>query len=273
MVTFSAANQIAPVILTYNEGPNIGRTLDSLRWARAVVVVDSGSTDATERIARGFSNVRWHVRPFDTHLAQWSYAVFQTGIESEYVLALDADMQVSTGFSEEAESSFLPGDFDGAVLRFEYGYYGHHLLGSLCPPQLRLFRRSRVKITQPHHSQEFSVAGRLYKFQSTLIHDDQKSIERWLSSQFAYQSLIEKILMNGGRKRIRDLLRLSGIMPPLIGALAYVKAGGPLRGAAAARYAYERSVAEGVLTIMLMDSRLKKNGADLKLDNPHSDQE
>src|SRR5262249_13659565 len=35
--------QITPVIITYNEAPNIARTLDQLRWAHEIVVVDSFS--------------------------------------------------------------------------------------------------------------------------------------------------------------------------------------------------------------------------------------
>ena len=38
---------ITPVLLTFNEEVNIGRTLAKLAWAREIVVVDSGSQDAT----------------------------------------------------------------------------------------------------------------------------------------------------------------------------------------------------------------------------------
>ena len=102
----SSLNRVTPVVLTYNEEPNIGRTLESLRWARQVVVVDSGSTDQTEAIARSFGNMKWFVRAFDTHIAQWQFGVQQTEISSQYVLALDADMQVSDAFLQELENKF-----------------------------------------------------------------------------------------------------------------------------------------------------------------------
>ena len=53
-------------------------------------------------------------------------------------------------------------------------------------------------------------------------------------------------------------------MPPIIGTLAYLKAGGPFRGAAAARYAYERAVAEGLLAIRLMDARLRDQKSEIR---------
>lgn len=256
-MTIEASKRVTPVVLTYNEEPNIGRTLESLRWASEVVVVDSGSTDQTEQIARSFPNVGWCVRPFDRHLAQWEHGIHETGITSEYVLALDADMQVTPSLLQEISGRFLSGAFAGGVIPFKYQYHGNPLSGSLCPAQLRLFKRTEVHVAQPDHTQRFSVTGNIYKFRGSLIHDDRKPVERWVASQLAYQLLNEKELSNGGRRRMRDRLRHIGVMPPIVGLLAYLRAGGPFRGAAAARYAYERTVAEGLLAIRLMDARLK----------------
>src|SRR4029079_8546941 len=82
---------ITPLILTYNEAPNIGRTLERLSWARDIVVVDSFSDDETLDIARSFSNVRVYQRRFDGHEQQWNFGLQETGIETDWVLALDAD--------------------------------------------------------------------------------------------------------------------------------------------------------------------------------------
>ena len=82
---------ITPVILTYNEAANIGRSLERLTWAGQVVIVDSGSTDETLAIAGRFPNVRTVHRPFDSHARQWRFAVEETGISSDWLLRLDAD--------------------------------------------------------------------------------------------------------------------------------------------------------------------------------------
>ena len=54
--------EITPIIITYNEEANIARTLDRLTWARRIVVIDSGSTDANAACHQRFLRIiRNHV--------------------------------------------------------------------------------------------------------------------------------------------------------------------------------------------------------------------
>jgi len=262
-------DNITPVILTYNEAPNIGRTLAALRWAESVVVLDSGSTDDTKQIATGYENVKWFERAFDNHQAQWDYAINHTGIVTEYVLALDADMEVPPGFKNELAEMFLPGNLAGGDVSFVYCYYGQPLSGSLYPNQVRVFRPRDVLITQLNHTQHFAVAGPVYSFRNRVIHDDRKPLERWLAAQVSYQELNEAAIKNGGPRRLRDYLRRSGLMPPVLGLFAYLRSGGPFGGAASARYAYERIVCESLLAIRLMNSRLKAKEENVRDSRNH----
>ena len=45
---------LSVAIITRNEEANLERTLGSVAWADEVIVVDSGSDDRTEEIARSF---------------------------------------------------------------------------------------------------------------------------------------------------------------------------------------------------------------------------
>jgi len=247
-----ASELVTPVILTYNEEANIGRTLRALTWAKRVVILDSGSSDSTEVIARRFHNVTWQVHAFESHQKQWTHAVHAMGIETDFVLALDADHEVSQEFVHELESAFLPGAYTGGIAPFEYRLMGRSLLGSVYPPRIVIFKRSVVSITQPGHTQELAVEGSTYRFHSRLIHDDRKTLARFVASQLGYAEL-EAARLAGSSLRWQDRLRRAGVMPPIMMAASFFLAGGPLRGRAAFRYCLERTVFECLLALRLFE--------------------
>jgi hypothetical protein len=253
---------VTPVILTLNEASNIQLTLASLEWAPRVVVVDSGSTDQTEQIARSFPNVAWFFRDFDNHREQWLYGIHKTCIDSDYVLALDADMRPGLGFEDELRMFVEGGHLAGGVIPFDYRTLGRNLMGSIYPPQLRLFQKGEVHINQPGHTQIFEVGGPVAKFRSHLIHEDLKPISRWLTNQLKYASLEAGRIKCSGSRNLKDRLRLAGVSPPIWGIYAYLKAGGPFRSAASRAYAYERVIFEAILARMLADSAECHNGVD-----------
>lgn len=95
---------ITPVVLTHDEEDNLGRTLESLGWAKTVLVMDSGSTDRTRSIAEAHANVTFVVRPFKGHGDQWDAAVRHPAVTTRYVLALDADMSPERGLVNEMDT-------------------------------------------------------------------------------------------------------------------------------------------------------------------------
>jgi glycosyltransferase involved in cell wall biosynthesis len=241
---------ITPVILTYNEEPNIGPTLASLTWASRVVVVDSGSSDRTREIVRSFANVAWHVREFDSHAAQWSYAIQGTSIDTRYILALDADMRPGPGFAEEL-ARFTEQTGQAAIVPFEYRVHGRPLFGSIYPPQVRVFTKEDVRIEQRGHTQVFRSTAPLYRFRCKLIHEDHKPFSRWLQNQLQYAFLEAERIRNAPTTSFPDGLRRSGISPAIWGGYAYLRAGGPFKGRASRAYAQERMVFEALLARLL----------------------
>jgi glycosyltransferase involved in cell wall biosynthesis len=241
---------LTPVILTYNEEPNLGATLASLTWAPRVVVVDSGSSDRTAEIAQSFANVAWFERSFDSHAAQWSYAIRATGIDTRYVLALDADMRLGEGFREELEQ-FAALEGRAGLVPFEYRMHGRALMGSIYPAQVRVFEKDSIHIGQRGHTQVFESNVPLYRFRSKLIHEDRKPFARWLNNQLKYAALEAERIRTASSPGWRDRLRQAGASPAIWGAYAYLRAGGPLRGRASRAYAHERMVFEALLARLL----------------------
>jgi glycosyltransferase involved in cell wall biosynthesis len=251
--------QITPLILTWNEEANIGRVLDKLRWAREVVVVDSGSTDGTRAICESFSNVRFVVRPFDNHAAQWNYGLKEAGIASEWLLALDADYVLTDELVEELRLLSLAQELSGYRMRFRYCVNGRPLSGSLYPPVVALYRRDRAHYIQDGHTQRAVVEGRVGELDSPALHDDRKPLGRWLAAQDRYAELECALLLKRewGVLRWQDRLRKLMFITPWLVPLYCLTAGkGFMDGWHGLYYAMQRGVAESVLSLKLIEARL-----------------
>ena len=260
----AAGSRVTPLLLTFNEEPNLDRVLRALTWAKEVVVVDSGSTDRTVEIAGSFPNVRLVERAFDSHGQQWEFGIRNTGISTDYILALDADMEVPADFVGELERQFLPGTFAGGITPFRLVFEKRALIGGIYPAQLRIFRGEAVSVTQRGHTQVFQIDGPAYLFKNPLRHEDRKPFSRWIQAQLKYAQLELDRIEKSPETSARDRLRRIGIMPVISALLSYVRAGGPFLGRASLRYALERTVFECILAIRLIERRssMEASGAD-----------
>src|SRR4051812_35731276 len=129
---------IGTLILTFNEEPNVARTIAPLPDASEILVVDSMSTDGTVGLATAAgSKVRVVSRPFDSHTAQWNFGLDQ--MKTEWVLTLDADYVISGELRQEMEALVPPVDVDGYSAEFVYQIFGRSLRASSYPPRVVLF--------------------------------------------------------------------------------------------------------------------------------------
>lgn len=84
------------IILTYNEEVHLPRLLKSIADLKApTFVLDSGSTDNTIAIC-GEYGATVKVHKFENHPKQWHAALHQFDIITPWIIALDADQQVSS---------------------------------------------------------------------------------------------------------------------------------------------------------------------------------
>src|SRR5262245_12437844 len=134
---------ITPLIITFDEAPNIARTLNKLAWARRIVVVDSGSTDGTLDVLARYPQVALFKRPFDNFADQCNFGLDQ--IESEWVLSLDADYELSDRLVEELANLRETDGVAGYRAYFVYRIYGRPLRGTLYPPRMVLYRAKNAR--------------------------------------------------------------------------------------------------------------------------------
>ncbi|MBI4783102.1 MAG: glycosyltransferase family 2 protein [Oscillatoriophycideae cyanobacterium NC_groundwater_1537_Pr4_S-0.65um_50_18] len=242
---------ITPVILTFNEALNIERTLSHLTWAKQIVVVDSYSTDDTLEILKAYPQVRVFQRRFDTHANQWNYGLSQA--QTEWILSLDADYVLTEALVQEL--SALSAAADSYSVRFQYCIFGQPLRGAILPPRTILFRKDKATYVDDGHTQLLQVNGSTAMLSSYIRHDDRKPLSRWLWAQDRYAILEAQKLRETPLDQLswNDRIRRYQVIAPLL-VLFYclILRRGILDGRAGWYYAFQRMLAETLLSIHLL---------------------
>ena len=249
--------ELTALVLTYNEAPNLRRTLEQLAWLREVVVVDSFSTDETGTIAKSFPNVRFIQRAFDNHTAQWNFGVDQCA--TPWLLALDADYVLTDDLARELEAFTPAADVAACFVRFKFCVHGRPLRASLYPPRAVLFRRDRCRYVPDGHTQLLKISGPTAELAGIILHDDRKPLARWLWAQSRYTDLeVGKLTAaKPGELRLQDRLRkMVFIAPPLVLLYTLFVRGVILDGWPGLHYALQRTVAELILSLKLVELQL-----------------
>lgn len=257
-------SQIIPLVLTFNEAPNLRRVLDKLRWAKKVVVIDSFSTDETERIANSFSNVVFIQRKFDSFAGQCNFGLER--IDADWVLSIDADYVLTDELNAEIEQLRAEPSITAYFARFRYCVAGRPLRGSLYPPRAVLFQKARGRYVQDGHAHRLAFEGGSSSLQGYLLHDDRKPLARWLESQQGYARLEAAKLMesNGRGGSLADRLR-RWIWPAAPAAFIYTLIAKRclFDGWPGWFYALQRTYAELLLSLEMLERKLMSEQSTL----------
>lgn len=252
---------ITPLVITYNEEPNIARVLERLAWAQRIVVIDSGSTDRTLELLSANPAVEIVHRNFDTFASQCNFGLQQ--VRTPWVLSLDADYVLSEALVAELGRLSLGSDGpSGYTARFRYVIHGRALRGTLYPPRTILYRVDRAAYRDEGHGHRVEVSGSVAKLAAPVLHDDRKSLARWFASQQRYAAREAAYLLSTQPRKLRrqDRLRLLAWPAPVVVFLytLFVR-GCILDGWRGWFYALQRLLAECMLALELIDRRLSES--------------
>ncbi|WP_413201177.1 glycosyltransferase family 2 protein [Nostoc piscinale] len=245
---------VTPLILTYNEAPNINRTLQQLTWAETIIVIDSYSTDETLEILSSYPQVKVFQRKFDTHTQQWNFGLEQ--VASKWVLSLDADYIVTDELSAEIAALQVNEQVNGYAARFKYCIVGKPLRGTILPPRQVLFRKDKAIYIDDGHTQLLQLTGQCAMLSNYIHHDDRKPLSRWLWAQDRYMIIESKKLLETPSHELSlgDRIRKQKILAPFIILLyCLILKGGIWDGWPGWYYAFQRMLAEILLSIRLIE--------------------
>jgi glycosyltransferase involved in cell wall biosynthesis len=203
---------LSVAIVAQDEEANLPRTLQSLSFADEIVLVDSGSTDATLEIARRFG-VRIFEEPWKGFAAQKNSAIAHcTG---DWVLSLDADEEVSPELAQEIDLLLRTEPRCSAYRIPRLNHFLDHPLrhGGYWPdPKLRLFRRGTAQFAERPVHETLETAGTVGQLKSPLLHHCYPTLEDYIAHMNRYSSLGSAMAAAKGRDGHSLMSFLNGVL-------------------------------------------------------------
>lgn len=198
--------RISAMVLTRNAEKELPTCLESLRWVDEIVVLDDGSTDRTQEVARRF-NAQVFTRRLDNFSAQRNAALAHcTG---EWVLVVDADEWLPVELQQEIQQ-LLQRPVAECAFRMPRKnlFLGRWIRGCSWYPNyvLRLFRREGVSYSGMVHEGP-DLPGKPGTLSNALWHHAYDTLEQFLEKQNRYSTLAAaEMLQAGKRASALDLL-------------------------------------------------------------------
>lgn len=216
------ASQTLPVtaiVLTRDEEINIERCLRCLARVDDIVIVDSGSTDATLDLARAARpDIRIFSHQFRDFGAQRNWAIEHTKAKHDWILFVDADERCTDSLLDEIEAWLdEPGKKVGGFIAGRTYFLGRWLKHATLYPsyQLRLLKRGEVSFRKSGHGQQEVTNGELHYFKESWRHEAlSKGLEQWIDRHNRYSSEEAEFILQLRQEKLawRDLLAKDPIL-------------------------------------------------------------
>lgn len=198
---------LSAIVLTQNEERNIVDCLRTLSWADEVLVLDSGSEDATVALAQEMG-ARVERRPFDNFPRQRKAALELA--RGEWLFFVDADERVTQELAHEVQKVIAQGEADGFwVPRHNY-IFGRLIRHAGWYPdyQLRLFRRGKGRYDESREVHELVILdGPQGYLENPFVHYNYDNVGQFIERQNRYTEMEAACLFRGGaRAKVRNFI-------------------------------------------------------------------
>lgn len=190
---------LSVIIITKNEALNIRECLESVKWADEIIVVDSGSTDATVAICHEFTP---HV-----YIHDWPGFGLQKNralgyASKEWALSLDADERVTEELRSEIEA-VIGGiaSTEGYDIPRLSSFCGRYMQHSGWYPDYvtRLFQRHSGCFTNDLVHERVVINGKVERLKHNLLHESFRDLDQLLAKINHYSSAGAVMMGKKGR--------------------------------------------------------------------------
>lgn len=273
---------VTVIIHTLNEEINLPHALKSvIGWAEQVCVVDSGSADHTQQIAREMGAELYSRECSRVGLVdQRNWALEIIPFRNDWVFILDADERIEPGLKDEVEGIVVndDGSKDGYWCRFKLFFMGKWIRRSSMYPSwsMRLFRHKLVRYEiRDVNSHPLVKPGREGYLQGHIHNEDNRGFSFYLKrlDEFstlesrAYEkrlrSLGQESLLKGRlfgsrverRRYLKNLFIRLPFRPLLLFVYLYFVRLGFLDGRAGFDYSLFKAICEWAITVKRIESR------------------
>lgn len=192
--------RLSVTIITKDEQANIERVLGSVPFADEIVVVDSGSGDATCELAKKYTNnVLFNEWP--GHVKQKQFAV--DAASNDWILSLDADEEVSADLAQMLlRFKDSDPDADAYELNRRSFYLGRWIRYSGWYPdkRIRLFDRRKNKWGGYDPHDRVIPNGTVSRIEKDILHYPYKDITHHLQTINSYTSIMASQLYDKGKR-------------------------------------------------------------------------
>ncbi len=190
--------KLSVTIITKNEENNIGRCLESLKWADEIVVVDTDSSDRTVEICRQHTdrifNETWHGYGKQKNIC----AAHAT---NRWILNVDADEVVTPESAEEIRKVLKEGPRHNVYHLPRKNYIGDRWVrfGGWYPDRiLRLYDREKVAFSEVQVHERLTPDENAGSLKNDLIHYSYRDEKDYIQRQDRYSTLYAKEKMANG---------------------------------------------------------------------------